>query len=220
MRLAVALASTLLVISVAAHAQDVASTPSLDVGTTEWMTTGGPALGVSILHSAEGHRYFMQSLSWGRILSQPHGPGVLRGRFQWSIEIIPIFGQYDTQNTFGVGVTPLLWRWNFEPRGRVVHFAELAGGALWTRDPVPSQTTTANFTAHVAYGLRYFVKPSVSFVASYRLHHISNGNRLERNPGVNAHVVQFGVSLMRPVDRRRTVPVPAPAAERRNNQRS
>lgn len=219
MRLVVALAFSLLAINAAAHAQEPAPAPNVDVGTTEWMTTGGPALGVSLLHSAEGHRYFLQSLSWGRILSGPHGPGVLRGRFQWSIEVIPIFGQYDPQNTFGVGVTPLLWRWNFEPRGRVVHFAELAGGALWTRDPVPSETTTANFTAHASYGIRYFVKPGISFVVSYRLHHISNGNRLERNPGVNAHVMQFGISLMRPTQREAGAEAPAPGA-RRSNQRS
>jgi hypothetical protein len=62
---------------------------------------------------------------------------------------------------------------------------------------VPARTTTANFTAHVAYGLRYFVRPHLAFVAGYRLHHISNGNRLERNPGINAHVLQAGVSLLR-----------------------
>jgi hypothetical protein len=54
-----------------------------------------------------------------------------------------------------------------------------------------------NFTAHIAYGLRYFMRPHTAFVASYRFHHISNGNRLERNPGVNAHVIQLGVSLLR-----------------------
>ena len=29
-------------------------------------------------------------------------------------------------------------------------------------------------------------------IASYRLHHISNGNRLRRNPGVNAHMLTLG----------------------------
>ena len=199
MRLAAAL-SVLLCLGVTAstEAQELAPTPILDVGSTEWMVTGGPALGVVVFHSAEGHKYFLQSLSWGRILSGPRGPGVLRGRFEWSVEFIPVFGQYEPENTYGVGVTPLLWRWNFEPRGQVVQFAELAGGALWTRDPVPEETTTANFTAHVSYGVRYFFGPHTAAVAAYRFHHISNGNRLERNPGVNAHVLLVGVSLVRP----------------------
>ena len=196
MRTAFALALVLLTGAATAHAQDVTPTPTLDVGTSEWMVAAGPAIGVTVFHSAEGHNYFLQTLSWGRILSQPLGPGALRGRFEWAFEVVPVFGQYDPQNTFGVGFTPLLWRWNFEPQGRIVQFAELAGGALFTRDPVPARTTTANFTAHAAYGVRYFLRPRLSVVASYRFHHISNGNRLERNPGVNAHVLQFGVSML------------------------
>ena len=199
MRLVLSLA---LVVAIAgagsANAQDATPAPAFDRGTGEWMATAGPALGVTVFHSAEGHRYFLQSLSWGRVLSRPIGPGALRGRFQWAIEAVPLFGQYDPETTYGIGVTPMVWRWNFEPRGRLVHFAELAGGALWTRDPVPARTTTANFTAHVSYGVRYFLQQHLAVVASYRFHHISNGNRLERNPGVNAHVMQFGVSVLNP----------------------
>ena len=176
--------------------------PALDVlfavGAAEWMLTAGPGLGVSIFHSERGHRYLLPSISWGRVLSKPLGPAGLRGRFEWAVEVIPIFGQFSPVDTWGVGVTPLLWRWNFEPRGNIAPFAELAGGALWTSEPVPARTTTSNFTAHAAYGIRYFLRPRQAFVASYRFHHISNGNRLERNPGVNAHVLQFGFTLMMP----------------------
>jgi hypothetical protein len=197
MRLGVALAVALVLgwaLPVLAQEQP----PVFNVGTTEWMVTAGPGFGVAVFHSVPGHRYFLQPLSWGRILTPPRGPGPLRGQFEWSFELVPVFGQYNPQGTYGFGVTPLLWRWNFTPRGRISPFAELAGGALWTRNPVPAQTTTANFTAHASYGLRYFVRPHLSVVASYRFHHISNGNRLDRNPGVNANVAQLGVSVMRP----------------------
>ena len=160
--------------------------------------TGGPAIGVVLFHSQGGHKYLLPSISWGRILSGPVGPGVLRGRFEWAVEVIPVFTQFNPERTYGFGVTPLLWRWNFDSRGNIAPFAELAGGALWTRDPVPAQTTTANFTAHASYGIRYFFRPNQAFVVAYRLHHISNGNRLERNPGVNAHVLQVGFSVMLP----------------------
>ena len=183
---------------VSTQAQDSDPLPILAPGTTEWMVTGGPALGVVLFHSAEGHKYFLQSVSWGRILTRAVGPGALRGRFEWSFEFIPVYGQYEPDNSYGVGVTPLLWRWNFEPRGRVAPFFEVAAGGLWTRDPVPAGTTTANFTGHGAYGIRYFLRPHTAFVAAYRFQHISNGNRLEQNPGVNAHLVQVGVSVLRP----------------------
>lgn len=189
-------------------AQEPAAPPAADTlfnvesllasGTSEWMVTAGPAWGVQLFHSVAGHDYIVQSLSWGRILSGPIGPAALRGRFQWSFEVIPIFGQYAPQRTYGVGLTPIVWRWNFEPRGRVATFAELAGGSLFTRDAVPIGTTKANFTAHASYGVRYFIRPHQAFVASYRFHHISNGNRLERNPGVNAHGFQVGWTMLRP----------------------
>jgi lipid A 3-O-deacylase len=169
-----------------------------EVGTAEWMVTGGPAFGFRIFHSAPGHRYALQTLSWGWMMSQPRGSGALRGRFEWAFEAVPIYGQYAPQRTYGFGLTPLVWRWNFEPRGRLAPYGELAGGALWTKDAVPERTTTSNFTAHLGAGLRIFLRPHDALVISYRLHHISNGNRLERNPGVNAHVVQLGWSNLRP----------------------
>ena len=186
--------------SVSAHAQDVPAADAespFSLGATEWMVTAGPAVGVELFHSEGGYNYFLQSLSWGRVLSRPLGPKAVRGRFQWALEFVPLYAQYDPSSTYGFGFSPLMWRWNFEPRGKVTQFAEVSGGALWTRDAVPAETTSANFTAHAAYGVRYFVTPAVSFVASYRFHHISNGNRLERNPGVNAHIAQFGLSLVR-----------------------
>ncbi len=169
-----------------------------EVGTAEIMVTGGPAFGIVLFHSAAGHRYALQTLSWGWMLSGPRGPGALRGRFEWAVEAVPVFGQYAPERTYGFGLTPLLWRWNFEPRGRIAPYAELAGGALWTSEAVPARTTTSNFTAHAGAGLRIFLRPRDALVFGYRLHHISNGNRLERNPGVNAHVLQFGWAFLRP----------------------
>jgi hypothetical protein len=197
MRLALALTLGLVLGSATLEAQTVPAAPALDLGATEWMATVGPALGVALFNSSQGHRYFLQALSWGRILSRSLGSGWLSGQFEWAVEVVPVFGQYAPHHTYGFGITPIVWRWNFTPRGRLAPFAELAGGGLWTRDPVPADTTTTNFTAHAAYGVRYFVKPRMSLVASYRLHHISNGNRLASNPGVNAHVLQFGMSVLR-----------------------
>jgi lipid A 3-O-deacylase len=194
-----AIASTALAQERPARDEQAAETErwSLPVGASEWMVTAGPAFGVSLFHSEPGHRYVLSSVSWGHVLTRPRGSGLFRGQFVWAFEGIPLFGQHSPDDTIGLGVTPIVWRWNFQPRGRVGHFAELAGGLLWTGEPVPRRTTTANFTAHIGYGVRYFVTPTRAFVAGYRFHHISNGNRLERNPGVNAHVMQFGFSLIR-----------------------
>jgi hypothetical protein len=173
-------------------------------GASEWMITAGNAWGDVLFHSAGGHDYALQTVSWGRVLTEMHGPGFLRGRFEWAVEAMPIFGQYRPDRVFGVGASPLVWRWNLAPRGRYAVYGELAGGALWTSSPVPRQTTSANFTAHAGIGLRIFMRHDSALVVTYRLHHISNGNRLERNPGVNAHALQMGWNLVRPAERGKT----------------
>lgn len=186
----------------ATHQPPVAAQPSLGFplanGTTEWMVGAGPAWGQSIFHSAGGHDYLLQTISWGRVLTDAHGPRPLRGRFELAFEVVPIYAQYAPRSTYGFGLTPLVWRWNFEPRQKFMSYAELAGGGLWTSHDVPERTTTSNFTAHASYGIRYLISPSRTINLSYRFHHISNGNRLERNPGVNAHVVMVGLSLIKP----------------------
>lgn len=168
------------------------------VGTSEWMVTGGGAWGVRVFNSAAGYQYVVQTISWGRVLSEPRFRGKLRGRFEWAFEGTPIYAQYHPNRVFGFGVAPLVWRWNFEPHGRYAPYAELAGGALWTSDPVPLRTTTANFTAHAGFGVRRLISRQQALVLAYRFDHISNGNRLDRNPGVNTHGVHIGLTLIRP----------------------
>lgn len=170
----------------------------ITLGTTEWMTTVGNAWGIVVFHSAGGHKYATQTVSWGRVLSAPKFSGALRGRFEWAVEVTPVYAQYTPDKTYGFGITPLLWRWNFEPRGRYAPFVQLAGGALWTTSPVPPGTTTANFTANTGAGVRILFNSHQAMVLMYRFDHISNGNRLERNPGVNAHALHFGISLLKP----------------------
>ena len=172
--------------------------PLVDRGATEWMTTIGNAWAVVLFHSAEGHRYLAQTLSWGRVLTGATFNGALRGRFEWAVEITPVFRQYHPEAAYGFGVSPFTWRWNFEPHGKHAPFAELGGGMLWTSSPVPQRTARANFTAHVGVGLRRMIRPTQALVVSYRFDHISNGNRVERNPSLNAHGLQVGWSLLKP----------------------
>ena len=71
---------------------------------------------------------------------------------------------------------------------------ELSMGGLWATDAIPENTSRANFTAHWGGGLRLFGSAGRSLMLGYRFQHISNGNNLGLNPGVNSHVVLAGWS--------------------------
>jgi len=162
---------------------------------SEWIVGAGVAQSVNLFQSEADRRYVVQNISYGRELTRPHGPGVFRGRFVWAAEMTPVFFQTAPSHVYGVGVAPIVWRWNFEPQPRWSAFAELSMGGLWTTDPVPEESRRANFTAHWGGGVRIGSSPHRQFVLGYRFQHLSNGNQLLTNPGVNSHVVIVGWSV-------------------------
>jgi hypothetical protein len=160
----------------------------------EWNVSAGVAQSVELFESASGRSYAVQTIAWGKELTQDWGPGLLRGRFVWAIEAMPVFAQYAPSSIYGIGFAPIVWRWHFTPRPRWSWFAELAMGGMWTTAPIPDETSTANFTAHWGAGVRLWPRGRHAILLGYRFQHFSNGNNLNSNPGVNSHVVLVGWS--------------------------
>jgi hypothetical protein len=163
----------------------------------EWQVGAGYGWSIDLLQSAGGRRYVPVTFGWGRDLMTDRGPGFLRGRFMWAVEVTAPYWQQQPTTTVGVGISPLVWRWRFTPRRRVAPFAELAFGGLFTADAVPEGTENENFITHGGFGLRWQPSRRVALVTSYRFQHISNGNQSVTNPGVNAHIGWVGLSLVR-----------------------
>jgi hypothetical protein len=163
----------------------------------EWQIGAGYGWSIDLLQAEGGRRYVPVTVGWGRDLTRDAGPGFLRGRIMWAVEVMPLYWQHEPTSTAGVAVSPLVWRWRFTPRRRAAPFAELAFGGLFTADPVPEGTEAANFLSHGAFGIRWQPARRLAFTTAYRFQHISNGNQLATNPGVNAHVVWLGLSVVR-----------------------
>lgn len=161
---------------------------------TEWTAALGIARSVNLFQSTAGRSYAVQTIGWARELTQEWGPGPLRGRFAWGVEAMPIFAQFSPSAIYGLGVAPIVWRWNFVPRPSWSAFAELAMGGMWSSRSIPEDTSRGNFTAHWGGGLRLRPRGPHAVVLAYRFQHFSNGNQLGSNPGVNAHVVLVGWS--------------------------
>lgn len=161
----------------------------------EWIIGAGAAQSVNLFQSDADRRYLVQNISYGRELTRTRGAGFVRGRFMWAAEVMPVFFQTAPSHMYGVGIAPVVWRWNFAPKPTWSAFAELSAGGLWTTDPIPEKTSRLNFTAHWGGGVRLGSSPHHALVIGYRFQHISNGNELSTNPGVNSHVVMVGWSV-------------------------
>jgi len=148
-------------------------------------------------HSVSGGRtstgVFNAGLRYGWILTGPHLPGFLRGRFEYAVDGVPLFLVFQPANSaYGVSFDPLGLKWNFERHGRLSPYLELCGGALFTDHNVPTGTNTVNFTPQAAFGAHILgAKYNVSLELRYL--HISNAGLATTNPGINSVQVRLGV---------------------------
>ena len=147
-------------------------------------------------HSVSGGRghigTFNAGLRYGWILTDPHLPGFLRGRFEYAVDAIPVFFAFQHANTaFGIGFDPLGLKWNFQRHGHISPYLELTGGALFTNHDVPPGTNPVNFMDQAALGMHVLgAKHNVSIELRYM--HISNAGLATPNPGVNTVQVRLG----------------------------
>jgi lipid A 3-O-deacylase len=129
---------------------------------------------------------------YGWVLTNPVGPGLLRGRFEYAVEVIPAFLIVQRTNTaYGLGLTPVGLKWNFAPDRRVVPYFDLDGGLLLSNTDVPPGTSKVNFTTSGAIGL-HFLRSRFNWNAELRYMHISNAGLASPNPGMNTLQVRIG----------------------------
>ena len=127
---------------------------------------------------------------YGWVLTAPHGPGFLSGRFEYAVDAVPLFMVFQRANTaYGAGVNPFALKWIFATRGDVEPYLELNGGTLFTSHEVPAGTSTVNFTSSAALGVH--ILPH-AWTVEVRYMHISNAGLTTPNPGVNTVQVRVG----------------------------
>lgn len=138
---------------------------------------------------------FLAGARYGWILTGPHFPGPLRGQFEFAVDAIPAFVVFQPTNTaYGVGLDPFALIWNFEKRGRIVPYAELSGGALFTNTQVPEGTSRVNFTTDGGVGM-HFLLGKLNWNADVRFMHISNAGLNAINPGINTVQLRVGIGM-------------------------
>lgn len=169
-----------------ARAQDG---PETDGNEVEFWTTGGHGTNGIEQHTGvwtAGFRY-------GWVITAPHLPGPLRGRFEYAVDAVPVFVLFQPANTaYGAAVNPVGLIWDFDTHGRIAPYIDLGGGGLFTNTQVPAGTSRINFTTAGAVGIHYLAG-KLTWTADVRFMHISNAGLETPNPGINTVQLRLGV---------------------------
>ncbi len=130
--------------------------------------------GTGLTDNRDGFKFLMAGIHAGRVLTNNFGPGILRGNFEYAVELFPYWQSftptfqrvnctsnpntgliscsqpYNVGGTFtGASIVPIILRWNFARHGRVTPWAQAAGGVVWTDHKYPAYgDTTANITVN------------------------------------------------------------------------
>jgi len=135
---------------------------------------------------------------YGWVLTNPRGPGFLRGRLESVVEAVPVFLAFQPNGTtYAVGLNPLVTKWMFDTRRRVVPYFELGSGGLISHNQIPPGTSRVNFTSSGAFGL-HVVGDRFTWSAEVRYMHISNAGISSNNPGVNTLQLRIGLGMFTP----------------------
>jgi hypothetical protein len=170
--------------------------PHLTVGTQEISLSAGYLLPHRLTDehtTKQSGPAFMPS--WAMVLTDPVGPGWLRGQLMLGAEIVYIQFQ-EPELTHGVGFTPKI-KWLFEGTGRLRPYVEFAGGPFYTdlAGRIPEESARFNFILTAGGGLSWFLTPLLSFNVGYRFHHISNAGTRYPNLGLNSSLPFGGFSF-------------------------
>ena len=70
---------------------------------------GGTGLGKS-----DGTQFAFGGGRGGWILTGNHLPGILRGNFEWAIDVLPLYAVLPpASGVYGASIRPAIWQWNF-----------------------------------------------------------------------------------------------------------
>jgi hypothetical protein len=118
--------------------------------------------GVGLTEDRDSFRFFMAGAHLGKVLTPEWGRGLLKGDFEYAVEVFPLWQSYTptfqrancvaipnstlincspffkSGGTYtGASITPIILRWNFTSGHRLVPWVQGAGGLVWTNHKYP-----------------------------------------------------------------------------------
>ena len=131
---------------------------------------------------------------YGWVITEPHGPGFLRGRFEYAVDAVPVFVVFQPTNTaYGAAVNPVRADLGFRyarPRRAVPRSRRR--GSFYQHASSARELPGINFTTAGAVGV-HFLAGKVNWTADVRFMHISNAGLQTLNPGINTVQLRLGL---------------------------
>jgi len=160
------------------------------LGTLEFGGLGGYATG-TVTDLARTPTSMTQVLARLAVHFGATGGGAMRGNFALVVEGVGMW--FDQDPAASGGGVNLLVRYSWAA-GRWRPSLQAGAGVYLSDTPVPPGETTRNYAPQGGVGLQYLISDHVALDGEYRFHHLSNNGQTETNPGINTHLLLFGVS--------------------------
>lgn len=149
--------------------------------------------GASVAGGVEDSELFSAGVRIGRVLTNELGSGILRGNFEYGVDLIPLTIIQAPNTVYGAGVAPVNLKWNFTGAKRIAPYFELNGGVLFTASEVPPDSSKVNFTSGATAGVYVFTRKGRALELAAKFQHISNAGLDSVNPGIN--IVHFRIGF-------------------------
>jgi hypothetical protein len=150
--------------------------------------------GEELTNSFAEAQIWSAGISVGKTLTSEIGTSWRRGSLEYALDFVPVFETYGNQRIHGLGLDPVILRWNFAPRGkRIAPYIELSGGGVFTSANLPpGDTSNVNFMAKGGGGIYLRTANRQWFDVGCRWSHISNANLGDKNSEFNGIQVSIG----------------------------
>jgi hypothetical protein len=168
----------------------------LTKGTLEWGFFGNVGVAHDWFGAVSDPEFVAAGGYIGRVVSSPRGRGLFRGNLAAQLEVQPLFVMFQPTATYALSFT-VIGKHYLETDRRFRPFLTAGVGMLFSRMDVPADTSRLNFTPQLGIGVAFFHTKRSFYTIEYRLHHTSNANLAERNPGINSSFVQIGLGFLR-----------------------
>ena len=170
-------------------------------GTNEFgLWAGGSPDSSKIFGNTTNRQLLLVGLRYGRILAAWESLSL-----EYTLDILPAAVVFEPEHVrgrsaiYGAGLTPLGFKVNFLQQSWIKPFVAAAVGFLYFQDDIPvPHSSRFNFTPELGLGLQFFLTPKRAVTIGYKLHHMSNANTGESNPGMDSHVIYAGFSFFTP----------------------